>query len=70
LKLFENRTPGRTFGPKREEVAGGRRELCRQELHDWCRSPDIIEIIKSRRIRWTGRKGAFEYFETVHFMHF
>jgi hypothetical protein len=39
------------FGPKRDEVIGGRRKL-HNELHDLYSSPSIIRIIKSRRMRW------------------
>jgi hypothetical protein len=38
------------FGPKREEVAGGWRKL-HEELHNLYASPDIIRVIKSRRMR-------------------
>jgi hypothetical protein len=38
----------------REEMAGGWRRLCNEELHNLCLSPNIIWTIKSRRIRWTG----------------
>jgi hypothetical protein len=39
-------------GPKRKEVAGYWRGLHSEELHDLYTSPDIIRVIKSRRIRW------------------
>jgi hypothetical protein len=51
--VFENRVLRRIFGPKRDEVTGGWRELHNEELHNWYCSPSIIIIIKSRRIRWT-----------------
>jgi hypothetical protein len=44
----------RLFGPKRDEVAGGRRKLHEEELHNSYSSPDTLRIIKSRRMRWTG----------------
>jgi hypothetical protein len=34
-----------------EEVAGGQRKLHNEELHNLCTSPNIIRVIKSRRIR-------------------
>jgi hypothetical protein len=58
--VFENTVLRRIFGPKRHEVAGGRRELHNEELHKLNPSPSIIRIIKSRRMRWAGhvaRKG-------------
>jgi len=44
----------RIFGPKREEVVGGWRRLHNQELHNLYASPNIVRVIKSRRMRWTG----------------
>jgi hypothetical protein len=40
-----------TFGPKKDEVTGGRRKLHNEELHNVFSSPSIIRIIKSRRTR-------------------
>jgi len=42
------------FGSKREEGAGGWRRLHNKKLHKLCFSPNIIRMIKSRRIRWAG----------------
>jgi hypothetical protein len=44
----------RIFGPKRNEVTGGWRKLCNEELHNFYTSPNIIRMIKSRRMRWVG----------------
>jgi hypothetical protein len=52
--VFENRVLRRIFGPKREEVAGGWRELYNEELCNLYSSPNIIREIKSWRVRWTG----------------
>jgi hypothetical protein len=46
LKIFE---------PKRNEVTGGWRKLHNEELHNFYSSPNIIRMIKSRRMTWTGR---------------
>jgi hypothetical protein len=46
LRVFENRVLRRIFGPKREEVAGGRRILCNKELHKLCAPLNIIRVIK------------------------
>jgi hypothetical protein len=51
LRVFENRVLRRIFGPKRDEVTGGRRKL-HEELHSLYSSPDIIRMNKSRRMRW------------------
>jgi hypothetical protein len=42
------------FGPKRDEVTGGWRKLHNEELHNLYSSPNIIRMIKSRRMRWAG----------------
>jgi hypothetical protein len=52
--VFENRVLGRIFGPKRDEVTGDWRKLHNEELHNLYSSPNIIRMIKSRRIRWAG----------------
>jgi hypothetical protein len=49
--MFENRMLRRIFGPKREEVMGGWRRLHNEELHNLYASPNIIGVIKSRRMR-------------------
>jgi hypothetical protein len=52
--VFENRMLGRIFGPKRDEVTGGWRRLHNEELRNLYSSPNIIRIIKSKRMRWAG----------------
>jgi hypothetical protein len=54
LRVFENRVLRRIFGPKRDEVTGDWRKLHNEELHNLYSWPNIIRMIKSRRIRWTG----------------
>jgi len=44
----------RIFGPKRDEVTGEWRKLHNEEPNDLCSSPNIILVIKSRRMRWAG----------------
>jgi hypothetical protein len=53
LRVFENRVL-RIFGPKRDGLTGGWRKLYKEELHNLYSSPNIITIIKSRRMRWIG----------------
>jgi hypothetical protein len=53
LKVFENRVLRRIFGPKREED-GSWRKLHNDELHRLYSSPNIIMVIKSRRMKWAG----------------
>jgi hypothetical protein len=52
--VFENRVLRRIFGPKRDEVVGDRRKLHNEELHNLYPSPNIIRMIKSRRMRLAG----------------
>jgi hypothetical protein len=59
LRVFKNRVLRRIFGPKREED-GSWRKLHNDELHNLYSSPNIVRVIKSRRMRWAGhvaRKG-------------
>jgi hypothetical protein len=51
--VFENKGLRRIFGPKREED-GSWRKLHNAELHSLYSSPNIVRMIKSRRMRWGG----------------
>jgi hypothetical protein len=53
LRVFENSVLRKIFGPKREED-GSWRKLHNDELHSLYSSPNIIRVIKSRRMRWAG----------------
>jgi len=54
LRGFENRVLRRIFGPKRDEVTGEWKKLYNDELNDLYSSPNIIGVIKSRRMKWAG----------------
>jgi hypothetical protein len=53
LRVFENRMLRKIFVPKREEN-GSWRKLHNYELHSLYSSPNIVRVIKSRRMRWVG----------------
>jgi hypothetical protein len=53
-RVFENKMLRRIFGPKRDEVTGEWRRLHDKELYALYSSPNIIRVIKSRRLRWVG----------------
>jgi hypothetical protein len=52
--VLENRVLRRIFGPKRDEATGEWRRQHNEEVNDLYSSPNIIRVIKSRRMRWTG----------------
>jgi hypothetical protein len=54
LRVFENRVLRGIFGPRRDGVTGEWRRLHNEELNDLYSSPNIIRVIKPRRMRWTG----------------
>jgi len=53
LRIFENRVLRTIFGPKRDEVKGEWGKLHNEELNDLY-SPNIVQVIKLRRMRWAG----------------
>ena len=53
----------RVFGPKGDEVTGKLRKLHNEEFSDLYSLPNILRVVKSRRMRWVGhvaRNGAAE----------
>jgi hypothetical protein len=54
LRVFENRVLRRIFALRRDEVTRYWRKLHNEELHNVYSPPDIIRIIKSRKMRWAG----------------
>ena len=54
LRVFENSLLRRIYGPKRDEVTGELRKLRNVELNDLHSLPNIVRVMKLRRMRWTG----------------
>ena len=54
VRVFENMVLRGIFGPRRDEVTGEWRRLHNEELNDLYCSPNIVRVIKPRRIRWAG----------------
>ena len=52
--MFENKVLRKIFGPRRDEVTGEWRRLHNKELNDLYSSPNIVRVIKPRRMRWAG----------------
>ena len=52
LRVFENMVLRRIFGSRRDEVTGEWKRLHNEELNDLYPSPNIVRVIKSRRMRW------------------
>jgi len=59
LRLLENMVP-RICGPKKDKVKGKGRKLHNEELNDLYSSPNIVRVIKPRRMSWTGHVARME----------
>ena len=64
--MFEKRVLRRLFGPKRDEVTGEWRKLHNEELSDFYSLPNIVWVVKSRRMRLAGHVAPMGEGRVVH----
>ena len=65
-RVFENRMLRRVYGHKRDEVTGEWRKLHNEELSDLYSLPNIVRVVKSRRMRWAGHVARMGEGREVH----
>jgi hypothetical protein len=58
LWVFENQVLRRIFGPKKDEVTGEWAKLHNDELDDLYSAPNIVWVIKLKRMRWAGHAAC------------
>jgi hypothetical protein len=66
LRAFENRVLRRVFRPKRDELTGELRKLHNEELNDLYSLPNIVRVVKWRRMRWAGHVARMGEERVVH----
>ena len=66
LRVFENRVLRRIFGARRDGVTGEWRKLHNEELNSLYSSPNIVRVMKLRRMRWSGHVARMEEGRGVH----
>jgi hypothetical protein len=66
LRVFENKVLRRVFGSRRDDVSGERKKLNNVELSDWYSLPNILRVVKSRRMRWAGHVARMGEERGVH----
>ena len=66
MRVFENRVLRRIFGRTRDKVTVEWMKLHNEELNDLYSTPNIVRVIKSRRMRWAGHVAHMEEGRGVH----
>ena len=66
LRVFENRVLMRVFGTKRDEITREWKKLHNKELSDLYSLPNIVRVVKSRRMRWAGHVARMGEGRGVH----
>jgi hypothetical protein len=66
LMVFENRVLKGIFGLKRDEMTGGCRKSHAEDIDNLYSSPNIVKIIKSRKMRWAGHVGLMVEIRNVY----
>ena len=64
--MVENRVLRRVFGPKRDKVTGEWRKLHNDEFRNIYSQPNIVRVVKSRRMRWMGHVACLREGRGVH----
>jgi hypothetical protein len=60
LRVFENKVLRSIYGPKRNRVKKKWRKLHNEVLNEMYPSPNIIRVVKSRRMRWAEHVACME----------
>ena len=66
LRVSENRVLRRVFGPKSDQLTGEWRKPHNEELTDLYSLPNIVWVVKSRRMRWAGHVARMGEDRGVH----
>jgi hypothetical protein len=66
LRVSENRVLRRVFGPKRTEETGEWRLLHNEELNDLYSLPNIVRVVKSKRMGWAEHMNRMGKEKGVH----
>jgi hypothetical protein len=59
LKILQKMVLRMIFEPRRDEVTGGWRTYCNEDIRNLCSSPSIIRMVKSRRMKLVGYVTRF-----------